>query len=121
MQFAVAGALDIRQRLESPSNGCKKMLHKRRTCVMTPGKTIRIVIALGLLSCAARNASAQTNYYWDPANTISSNGSGSGTWDTGTSGNWWVSGSTDSQWTDTAGTAAAVFGGTAGTYTVNVS
>jgi len=88
---------------------------------MNLGNTIRIAAVLGLLCCAASNASAQTSYYWDPTGTNSSNGGGSGTWDTGTSTNWWVSGPTDSQWTDTTGTATAVFGGAAGTYTVTVS
>src|SRR5271157_3353647 len=83
------------------------------------GKTIRTAVILGLLLSAARGALAQTNYYWDPTGKHNSNGGGSGTWDTGTSTNWWVSGSTDSQWTDTTGVDAAVFGGTAGT--VNVS
>jgi len=86
---------------------------------MILGKTIRSAVLLGLLFSAARSASAQTNYYWDPSGTHSSNGGGNGTWDTGRSTNWWVSGATDSQWTDTTGTDVAIFGGTAGT--VNVS
>jgi len=94
---------------------------ERRTTFMNPGKTIRIAVLLGLLCCAAGSASAQTNYYWDPTGTNSTNGGGSGTWDTNTSTNWWVSGPTDSQWTDTSGTATAVFGGAAGAYTVTVS
>ncbi len=88
---------------------------------MTLGKTVRIAVVLGLLCCAAGYARAATPMYWDPTGTLSANGGGSGTWDTGTSVNWWTGGAADSIWTDTAGTAAATFGGSAGNYTVTLA
>jgi len=85
------------------------------------GKTIRVTVLLGIFCGASAGVLAQQTLYWDPTGKHNSNGGGSGTWDTGTTANWWISGPTDSTWTDTVGTDMAVFGGAAGTYTVNVS
>ena len=88
---------------------------------MTFSKTIRIAVLLGVLCCAAAHARA-ASVSWDPTGSLTSTGSGSGgsgTWDTGTSYNWWLSGTADSQWTDTTGVNTAVFGGAAGTVTVS--
>ena len=65
----------------------------------------------------AQPAQAQTSLYWDPASSGTNTGGGTGTWSV--SGNYWYNGSTDVNWTDTTGTATAVFGGTtAGTVTI---
>ncbi len=62
--------------------------------------------------------SGLTNY-WDPALTKAFPGSGgSGTWDVSTS-NWWSSGANDTAWS--LGGDYGVFGGTAGTMTLNTS
>jgi fibronectin-binding autotransporter adhesin len=87
---------------------------------MTLGKTIRATVLAAIFCCAAANALAAT-LYWDPTGTLSSSGNGSGAWDTNTTANWWISGSSDTTWTDTTGTDMAVFGGTAGAYTVTVA
>ncbi len=62
--------------------------------------------------------SGLTNY-WDPGLTIAYPGSGgTGTWNTSTS-NWWSSGTNDTTWS--FGGDYGVFGGTAGTITLNTS
>ncbi|MGA2254757.1 MAG: autotransporter-associated beta strand repeat-containing protein, partial [Thermoguttaceae bacterium] len=88
---------------------------------MNLGKIVGIAVLFGLLGCAAASGFAQQTLYWDPTGTHSSNGSGSGTWDTNTTADWWISGSTESTWTDVTGNDTAVFGGPAGTYTVTVA
>ena len=59
------------------------------------------------------------SYNWDPTHTNSTNGSGSGTWDTSSS-NWYATGPSDTTFGND-GTATAVFGGAAGTYSVSVA
>ena len=80
--------------------------------------TKRFSIAMVLLSVAAlwgATASAQQTLTWGPSGVLAD---GSGTWDTGTTSNWWNSG-VQTTWSDTSNAVFGVGSGAAGTVTIN--
>src|SRR5438552_4190417 len=87
---------------------------RRRVLAVTAAATA--TAALVLAGPAARQAAALN---WDPTLTNSTNGGGSGNWDLSTTN--WFNGSSDVAWTDVSpgGTDPAIFGGTAGTISLN--
>jgi fibronectin-binding autotransporter adhesin len=72
---------------------------------------------LGLLG---HRAAADSSLTWDPTFSGSGTVGGSGTWDTGSTADWF-NGSGDTTWTDTTGTDTAVFAGTGGTVVITGS
>jgi autotransporter-associated beta strand protein len=78
------------------------------------------MLAVGLSVAAGIFAARADSLTWDPL--LNSGGGGTGTWNLNTTANWW-NGTTDVKWPDnsTFGTNTAVFGGTAGTVTLNTS
>jgi autotransporter-associated beta strand protein len=82
----------------------------------------KIAAACLLLTGGLASTQAQNSLYWDPGLSSSSSGGGSGTWNLNSTANWYNN-TSDVKWTDSSanGLYAAVFGGTAGTVTLNTS
>ena len=73
------------------------------------------LLLLALFVCP-NPATAQTTEYWDAlAQKSGTGGGGSGNWNTASTANWYVSGASDTTWTDGN---FAQFSGTAGTVTL---
>ncbi|MFA4945452.1 MAG: hypothetical protein WC789_12215, partial [Lentisphaeria bacterium] len=84
-------------------------------------KRLMSQILLGAAALLGANSPAwAASLTWDPGLTPVTPSGGNGTWDLSTTANW-SNGVSDVQWTDasTGGTDAAVFGGSAGTVTLN--
>jgi len=78
------------------------------------------LLALGVSIAAGGSAARADSLFWDPL--LNGGGGGTGVWNFNNTANWW-NGASDVKWTDNSasGTNSAIFGGTAGTVTLNSS
>ncbi|HEX9047015.1 MAG TPA: hypothetical protein VF988_08300, partial [Verrucomicrobiae bacterium] len=82
---------------------------------------LKKITSLALLATVAVAGRAES-MNWDPGLSGGGGGGGSGTWDLNSTANWF-NGVSDAMWLDNSslGTNSAIFGGTAGTVTLNTS
>ena len=80
------------------------------------------VLAVSAITALGIDKAGAATYFWDPTGTKSTLGGGVGTWDSGTTPNWWPGGTPgatlDTTW-DNSGLTDAIFGNTGGTVSVD--
>ena len=80
------------------------------------------VLAVSAITALGIGTAGAVTYFWDPTGTKSSLGGGLGTWDSGTTPNWWPGGTPgvtlDTTWNN-SGPTDAIFGNTGGSVGVD--